>query len=501
MVLNKDGSPFITHRLLAVLLSTTLLFGTTLSGCQSSEKGTKLAGADLFGPDEPFPFDAQQWLNETESSTLPLVANYRPIKTSAKDALTLYGTLYVPGLKPLKHAKVGHLPEDTQNASPEALSPEAANSEKPTGLAALWQGGKEKANNKANAADKPPKDKYPLIILSHGISDTQWSWGSLPATLMKKGYAVLVYDVRGHGKSIYKDNLLHAWRNFDRADWKYLPYDLFSLVGTIEKDPKLSKYVNTKRLGLIGADIGANASFHFAMADPKAVKFVVALSPGLEYGGVNALEYTEEMKQPVFFAVSTGDVYAYESTRELFEWKFGPRKLIRYKGKSHGTDMLGAQPSLAGDVLAWIDAVMPAKGQGLVDNLAARPNGVFDPDTTQKPHTRTKDKKKLEIAKKDDDGPTLSAEDIKAAKENPHKQKAAANATASSGSQPSSNSTGPRPEPVKTTEEWLQSTPAKPESPPPADPPSSPPPSESPFNREIQNLPNPAPTDGGSAPN
>src|ERR1044071_9524015 len=44
--------------------------------------------------------------------------------------------------------------------------------------------------------------KAPGVILLHQRAKDKGSWGSLPAQLVKQGYAVIAIDLRGHGESV-----------------------------------------------------------------------------------------------------------------------------------------------------------------------------------------------------------------------------------------------------------------------------------------------------------
>ncbi|MCA9840927.1 MAG: alpha/beta fold hydrolase [Cyanobacteria bacterium HKST-UBA03] len=379
----------------------------------------------LEGPDA-FPFDVQAWMKEATVQDLPLTAHYRNIRATTKDGVSLSGTLYIPNIPPTKDVRVAegvdipHTPAQpaktktntkvTSGATPNSAKPgktvpatpttktkpdAPSQSAKPADkkqAAQVNTPGKNTANGKALPSASTPK-KYPLIILTHGLSGSQWDWGTLPKHLMDNGYAVLAYDLRGHGSSTDRAHQLYTWRNFDTSDWEFLIDDFSTLIDHIAHNPDLAPWVNTDRVGLIGADIGANAAFHQALAN-KPIQFIVALSPGLEYAGFSPFDAAEEIKQPVLYTVTKGDVYALESTQEIYDYTFSRRKLNVYGGSSHGTAMLTDDPKVMTDVVAWIQKVMPVKGKGLADTVAERPKEFFDPPSKKEPGSRGGKKKR-----------------------------------------------------------------------------------------------------------
>ena len=44
--------------------------------------------------------------------------------------------------------------------------------------------------------------EYPTVVLLHSLGYSSEWWESLPDDLMNSGYAVLMIDLRGHGKSV-----------------------------------------------------------------------------------------------------------------------------------------------------------------------------------------------------------------------------------------------------------------------------------------------------------
>ena len=77
---------------------------------------------------------------------------------------------------------------------------------------------------------KPAKGEkvcYPTIIMLHSLGYSSAHWGSLPAELLKQGYAILAIDLRGHGNS-NKDIKFNpkSWAYFTNKTYEKYPSDV-----------------------------------------------------------------------------------------------------------------------------------------------------------------------------------------------------------------------------------------------------------------------------------
>ncbi|HWV38889.1 MAG TPA: alpha/beta fold hydrolase [Vulgatibacter sp.] len=103
------------------------------------------------------------------------------------------------------------------------------------------------------------------VLLAHGLG--QGRLGLLPEAryLVRAGYGVLLFDLRGHGESEGSTVTMGEKEQLDieaAADW-------------LRRRPE----VDRERLGAIGFSIGANALAHAAARD-RGLRAVVLLSPG-----------------------------------------------------------------------------------------------------------------------------------------------------------------------------------------------------------------------------
>ena len=124
----------------------------------------------------------------------------------------------------------------------------------------------------------------PLVVCLHSYSLNGQVWKDLAQNLRQKNYNVLAMDLRGHGRSVYNENLKLKSRYYYKNDtWQKLPKDVVDSVKYVKANyPK----INTEDVIIIGADIGANAGAIAAMSLKNPPKKMVLISPMLEFKGL-----------------------------------------------------------------------------------------------------------------------------------------------------------------------------------------------------------------------
>ncbi|MBR5303883.1 MAG: alpha/beta fold hydrolase [Candidatus Gastranaerophilales bacterium] len=128
-----------------------------------------------------------------------------------------------------------------------------------------------------------PSDK-PLVVCLHSFSMNAQVWKDLAQNLRQKGYNVLAMDLRGHGRSVYNENLKLKSRYYYKQDtWQKLPKDVYDAVKYVKANyPK----INCDETIIIGADIGASAGTIGAMSLSKPPQKIILISPMLEFKGL-----------------------------------------------------------------------------------------------------------------------------------------------------------------------------------------------------------------------
>ncbi len=205
--------------------------------------------------------------------------------------------------------------------------------------------------------------QYPLVILIHGLNGNNGDWLTLPETLVNKGYAVFAYDARGHFKSTRKTNgYKTSWRRFQNKDWKQLPRDVERIIRFFEKDEADEVgQVDVSRVALIGSKIGANTAILTAGRDLNdTIKALIALSPSLDYKGLDTTKPIINYRNPIFLMASHSDIVSYEATELLYRWALGAKAIKLFKNIGTGTDMLRNNPEIQTYITTWLARQFPA---------------------------------------------------------------------------------------------------------------------------------------------
>jgi pimeloyl-ACP methyl ester carboxylesterase len=179
----------------------------------------------------------------------------------------------------------------------------------------------------------------PAVVLVPMLSRTQADWQPLVPGLTAAGIAVLAMDLRGHGAS----------SGATGGDLNVMALDVQAAVAFLKMRPD----VQTGRLAIAGASLGANLAVLVAADDPS-VRSIALLSCGLDYRGVKAENAMRRYgSRPAMILAGSNDPYAARSARQLATAGPGIRDLRILEGAGHGTVMLGRDPELARQLVDW----------------------------------------------------------------------------------------------------------------------------------------------------
>lgn len=177
----------------------------------------------------------------------------------------------------------------------------------------------------------------PAILLLHMLGGSKADWDSFARELQKQGYAALAMDLRGFGESAKPE------------DWTKAPDDVKGGWQLLSSRPE----VDANRTALVGASIGSNLALMVGGAQDR-VTGVIALSPGLDYHGLNP---TSSMKnfgeRPVYLVASSDDQYSFNSIQTLAALSISAEKL-ELQGAGHGTAMF-KDPDLQQALVDWLN--------------------------------------------------------------------------------------------------------------------------------------------------
>ncbi|NAS29942.1 alpha/beta fold hydrolase [Flavobacteriaceae bacterium R38] len=190
---------------------------------------------------------------------------------------------------------------------------------------------------------------FPAIILIHQGGSSRQEWFQFPMVdqLLKEGYVLLAYDIRQHGKS-EKDqgDIFNLFNNPKRA-----PLDLQAAIQFLEKDDRIDK----KRIGILGASVGANLACVAAASDEYSIKSVVSISSKTEAAqNLSGKEEPLSLKN-AFHIASENEQGGLRKkwAEELYTKTTGKRKIVIAEGSLHGAYILKASSTLTNQVIKW----------------------------------------------------------------------------------------------------------------------------------------------------
>ena len=128
---------------------------------------------------------------------------------------------------------------------------------------------------------RPKAPEAPSLILVHGIRGDHTRWESMATSLQSDGYAVLTFDMRGHGESLKQRDRQLDWMGFSDDEFRKIMFDVLAAFKFLTSQPG----IDPDRIGVLGSDIGANVALN-AAAFEERVKALVLLSPGLLYKSI-----------------------------------------------------------------------------------------------------------------------------------------------------------------------------------------------------------------------
>jgi pimeloyl-ACP methyl ester carboxylesterase len=202
----------------------------------------------------------------------------------------------------------------------------------------------------------PEGAKAPAVILLHMLGHNRGDWNGFAEELLKDGYAVVSIDLRGHGESLHTtDGKTLNYKAFSDSDYQNMVKDVAPVLQFLRDDRR----VDSNRIAIIGASIGANVALRVAASDPQ-VAAVVLISPGKSYHGVTTepamIEYG---KRPSLIIASNEDAYAATSSQRLRDIAQGDSNLIMYKNAGHGTQIFDTEPDMGEQIVKWLGQNMP----------------------------------------------------------------------------------------------------------------------------------------------
>jgi pimeloyl-ACP methyl ester carboxylesterase len=117
----------------------------------------------------------------------------------------------------------------------------------------------------------------PAVLLLHGFGEDRSVWKDFAQQLLNRGWAVMALDLRGHGESKSRNQRPIQASLEWRKDPHEFPVDLGPALDWLKAQPR----INTRKIVVIGSDVGANLAL-FASGRYSEVRTVVAIKPNLD---------------------------------------------------------------------------------------------------------------------------------------------------------------------------------------------------------------------------
>ncbi len=147
--------------------------------------------------------------------------------------------------------------------------------------------------------DKKGTDVVPIVML-HGWKASSADMAGLALSMQMLGHAVIVPDLRGHGKStrIRNDAKPIDQALMKKADFDAMVFQDMEAVKRFLIEKNNAQELNIEKLCVVGADMGALVAMNWAVLDwsipdlltgkqGKDVKALVLISPPLNFHGVS----------------------------------------------------------------------------------------------------------------------------------------------------------------------------------------------------------------------
>lgn len=202
------------------------------------------------------------------------------------------------------------------------------------------------------------------ILFVHEPFRSSRDWAYLAEKMSRKGFTALVFDLRGHGRSLMRGDEELDRELFGDEEYQAMIDDLRVAIDALRS----AKGVGDLPVHVAGADLGASLSLLLANEN-EHVRTVAMLSPGLGYDGVSVVGQVKKLgKKPLMLVYSMEDGYARKSVEVLQKEATGPVHTETYYGVGHGTKMLSREPQLEVLMTSWfLGTVINLEGRTLED--------------------------------------------------------------------------------------------------------------------------------------
>lgn len=196
--------------------------------------------------------------------------------------------------------------------------------------------------------------EFSTVVLLHSLGYSSEWWETLPQELLDNGYAVLMIDLRGHGRSVYNSKLVRtSWKSMTNSAYAKYPDDVIRVIDYVKTENPKKIFFNN--WAFVAADIGVSAAVHAADKISYKPKTIVMLSPVVKTRGLYVPVKMANLNNIDFFVINgTGDLASKEDTEYLKRFAQDAFMTYTSEAKSTGMIMLKNDTSLSKIITSWI---------------------------------------------------------------------------------------------------------------------------------------------------
>lgn len=198
------------------------------------------------------------------------------------------------------------------------------------------------------------KKDYSTVVLLHSLGYSSDWWGNLPQKLLDKGYAVLLIDLRGNGKSVYNSTLTRvSWTSLTNKAYAKYPNDVMQVIEYVKKENPKKVFFNN--WAVVGSDIGASVGIISSSQMKEKPKTLVLLSPVVKTKGLFVPVKLAELGRIDIFSISGTNDLVSQNAQDYLS-KFAQAEFTTYTSpaKSTGMLLLKNDPELSSLIAEWI---------------------------------------------------------------------------------------------------------------------------------------------------
>lgn len=210
-----------------------------------------------------------------------------------------------------------------------------------------------------------PKNPKALAVFAHQFGADSTIWSEFAKKMERDGFATLLIDLRGHGKSILQngkenkiindsrlDHLREALKmSAEKVNFTKNPSDI---AGIIKEAKKTEPSLPVDKLILFGSSLGGGASLASLELEPKAL--VLISTGGFEmYGADEVAMMLSATAAPILFVVGKDDPLGAQKRSIDYANKSPFTTLIQISSDGHGTVLLPKVENYIFDFLKTVD--------------------------------------------------------------------------------------------------------------------------------------------------